>query len=348
MSINELIKGWDGEYLVVRYERAAEAWIFIAVHSTRLGHPTGGTRMKVYDAPEEGLRDAQRLAEGMTYKWAGIDFGLGGGKAVIALSRPLDEAERDRLLERHGALIESLGGAFSTGADLGVGPELIEVIRRRTRYALGGSAGDPGPYTSLGVFSGCRAVAAEAFGSRDLAGRTVLIQGLGDVGVPLSRRLAEAGARLKLADMDAARARDLSGQYGAKVVAPEKVYDEACDIFAPCAVGGVLNEKTIARLSCRAVCGAANNQLEFDDDAERLHARRILYAPDFITNAGGAIALPGLELMGMSEEAVLASIESIEGTLGEIFREARKNDESPLRAALRRAERVLERGPAAR
>ncbi len=348
MSIDELIQNWDGEYVAARYERPAEAWIFIAVHSTRLGHAVGGTRMKVYDAPEEGLRDAQRLAEGMTYKWAGIDFGLGGGKAVIALSRPLDEAERDRLLERHGALIESMGGAFSTGADLGVGPELVDVIRRNTRYALGHSAGDPGPYTSLGVLSGCRAVAAEVFGSRDLAGRTVLIQGAGDVGVPLSRRLVEAGAQLKLADIDPARAWDLAAQYGAEVVAAEEVYDEPCDIFAPCAVGGVLNEQTIARLSCRAVCGAANNQLESDADAERLHARGILYAPDFIANAGGAIALPGLELMGMSEEEVIASIESIEGTLGEIFQEARQNDESPLSAAMRRAGRVLERGPVAR
>ncbi len=348
MSIDETIRSWDGEHVVARYDRPAEAWIFIAVHSTRLGHAVGGTRMKVYEAPEEGLRDAQRLAEGMTYKWAGIDFRLGGGKAVIALSRPLDEAERDGLLERHGQLIESMNGAFSTGADLGVGPDLVDVIRRKTRYALGHSAGDPGPFTSLGVFSGCRAVAAELFGSRDLAGRTVLIQGVGDVGVPLSRRLAAAGAQLKLADIDAARAHDLAAQHGGRVVAADKVYDEPCDILAPCAVGGVLNAKTIARLSCRAVCGAANNQLESDEDAERLHARGILYAPDFIANAGGAIALPGLELMDMREDEVTASVESIEDTLREIFQEARKNGESPLRAALRRAERVLARGPAPR
>ncbi len=348
MSIDELIRSWDGEFVVSSFDRATGAWIFIAIHSTRLGQPLGGTRMKVYDAPEEGLRDAQRLAEGMTYKWAGIDFPLGGGKAVIALSRPLDEGERDRLLERHGALIEKLGGAFSTGADLGVGPELVDVIRRNTRYALGHSAGDPGPYTSLGVLSGCRAVAAELFGKPGLTGRTVLIQGIGDVGVPLSRRLAQAGAKLKLSDIEVTRARDLAAELGAAVVAAERAYDEPCDIFAPCAVGGVLNADSIARLRCKAVCGAANNQLESDEDAERLHARHILYAPDFIANAGGAIGLPGLELMGMSEEEVIASIESIERTLAEIFQEARRNDESPLHAAMRRAGRVLERGAAAR
>ncbi len=344
MSIGELIETWDGEYVVSRYDRAAQAWIFIAVHSTRLGPPLGGTRMKVYDRPEQGLRDAQRLAEGMTYKWAGIDFPLGGGKAVIALSRPLEEAERDALLEHYGELVERLSGSFSTGADLGVGPELVAVIGRKTRYTLGHSAGDPGPFTSLGVLSGCRAVAAELFGNRDLTGRTVLIQGIGDVGVPLARRLAAAGAKLKLADIDQTRAEGLAVDVGATVVAADDVYGEPCDIFAPCAVGGVLNAQTIPQLACKAVCGAANTQLEAATDAERLHARGILYAPDFIANAGGAIGLPGLELMGMSEAEILTRIESIQQTLRDIFQEARANNESPHHAARRLTKRVLERG----
>lgn len=344
MSIDEQIRGWNGEYLVTRHDRTTDAWIFIAVHSTRLGPAVGGTRMKPYESPEAGLRDAQRLAEGMTYKWAGIDFPLGGGKAVLALSRPLEEAQRDGLLERHGELIEKLGGTFTTGADLGVGPELVEVIHRKTRYALGHGAGDPGPFTSLGVFSGCRAVAARLFGSDDLTGRMVLVQGIGDVGVPLSRRLAAAGARLKLADVDATRAERLGAELGGAVVDAGEVYEEACDIFAPCAVGGVVNAQTIPRFRCKAVCGAANNQLEADEDAERLHDRGILYAPDFIANAGGAVALPGLELLGWSEEEVEKRIKSIADTLVEIFAEAAENDESPLRAAMRRGERVLERG----
>jgi leucine dehydrogenase len=344
MSIAARIQEWDGEYVVTRYDRPTESWTFIAIHSTRLGPALGGTRMTRYAGPEHGLRDAERLAEGMTYKWAGIDFPLGGGKAVIALSRPLTERERDALLERHGELIEKLGGTFSTGADLGVGPELVDVIRRRTRYALGGSAGDPGPYTSLGVLCACRAAAAELFGDDDLGGRSVLIQGLGDVGVPLARRVKHAGASLKLADVDAARAAGVAAEVGGTVVAAEAVYSEPCDIFAPCAMGGVLNAETIPQLRCRAVCGSANNQLESDADAERLHARGILYAPDFIANAGGAIALPGFEIMGMSETEIEARVESIAGTLAAVFQEARDNGESPLAAAMRRAERVLERG----
>lgn len=345
MSIDEQIRSWDGEYLVTRHDRAAGAWIFVAVHSTRLGPAVGGTRMKLYDAPEAGLRDAQRLAEGMTYKWAGIDFPLGGGKAVLALSRPLTEAERDGLLERHGELIERLGGTFTTGADLGVGPELMEVIRRKTNYALGHGAGDPGPFTSLGVFSGCRAVASRLFGSDDLTGRTVLVQGIGDVGAPLSRRLAAAGAKLKLADIVSERAERLASELGGEVVAAEDVYGEECDIFAPCSVGGVLNAETIPRLRCKAVCGSANNQLEAEEDADRLDARGILYAPDFIVNAGGAVALPGLELLGWSEDEVKRRIESIVDTLAEIFEEAAERNESPLHAAMRRGERVLKRGP---
>lgn len=348
MPIAALIRDWNGEYVVTRYDRASESWTFIAVHSTRLGPALGGTRMTRYAGPEHGLRDAQRLAEGMTYKWAGLDFPMGGGKAVIALSRPLRDAERDGVLERHGELIDKLGGTFSTGADLGVGPELVDVIRRKTRYALGGSAGDPGPYTSLGVFCSCRAAAAELFGDDDLTGRTVLIQGLGDVGVPLARRLAEAGAELKLADVEAGRAEALAAELDGRVVAAEAVYSEPCDILAPCAVGGVLNAETIPRLRCRAVCGSANNQLDSDEDADRLHARGILYAPDFIANAGGAIALPGFEIMGMSAAEIEARVESIGETLAAVFQEARENGESPLAAAMRRAERVLERGATAR
>lgn len=347
MRIEELMQDWDGEYVVTGYDAEAEAWMFICAHSTRLGPASGGTRMKVYDSPGEGLRDAQRLAEGMTYKWAGVDFPMGGGKAVIALSRPLVDGECEALLERYGAMVETLRGSFSTGADLGVGPELVDVIRRKTRYAFGRSAGDPGPYTALGVFAGIEAVAAELFGSAaELAGKTVLIQGVGDVGVPLSRRLAGAGAGLKLADADAERAERLAAELDAEVVPAEGVYDEPCDIFAPCALGGVLNARTIPRLRCKAVSGAANNQLEVPEDAERLHARGILYAPDFINNAGGAVALGGLEALGMSEDDVTRQIVSIGAAQLEIFQEAKRNGESPVHAAMRRVERVLERGPA--
>jgi leucine dehydrogenase len=184
--MEDLIRGWDGEHVVIRYDREHDAWMFIAVHSTVLGNASGGTRMKVYDTPGDGLRDAQRLAAGMTYKWAGVDFPQGGGKGVIALSHPVEGAERDRLLERYGELVESMRGSFSTGADLGVGPELVQIIGRETSHVFGlRGAGDPGPWTALGVFTAIQAVLEELFECAEPKGRTILVQGTGDVGVPL-------------------------------------------------------------------------------------------------------------------------------------------------------------------
>jgi leucine dehydrogenase len=345
--MQELMRSWDGEHVVMRYEPEADAWVFIAIHSTRLGNASGGTRMKVYDSPTDGLRDALRLSEGMTYKWAGVDFPMGGGKAVIALSRPLDVEQRDRLLECYGELVESLAGGFSTGADLGVGPDLVKVIARETTQVFGTrTAGDPGPWTALGTFMAMEAVAGELFGSTDLKGRTVLVQGIGDVGVPLCKRLWDVGVKLKVADIDASRAEGIAAELGAVAVAADAVYGEPCDIFAPNAVGAVLNTETIPKLDCKAVAGSANNQLETAEDAERLHKRGILYAPDFISNAGGAVALVGLEALSMSDDYVTAKILSIRDVLKGIFEEARENGESPVHAAERLARRVLERGPA--
>jgi leucine dehydrogenase len=345
--MEDLIRGWDGEYVVIRHDAAADAWMFIAVHSTRLGNASGGSRMKVYKSPSDGLRDAQRLAEGMTYKWAGVDFPLGGGKGVIALSREIDAKEKERLLECYGEVLESLRGAFSTGADMGVGPEQVRVIGRETTHVFGvRGAGDPGPYTALGVFTAMEAVSEEAFGSPDLKGRTVLVQGTGDVGLPLCKRLAAAGAQLKISDIDRERAQGIASELGGEAVDAGAVYGEPCDIFAPCAVGGILNTETIPKLACKAVAGAANNQLETPEDAERLHERGILYAPDYVCNAGGAIALCGFEALAMTDDYVTAKILSIRESLKTIFREAKERNESPVHAANRLAERVLERGPA--
>jgi leucine dehydrogenase len=281
----------------------------------------------------------------MTYKWAVADFPQGGGKGVIALSRPLQENEREALLERYGELVESLGGSFGTGADLGVGPDLVEVIGRRTKYVYGlHGAGDPGPWTALGVFTAIEALCAELFGSNDLRGRTVAVQGTGAAGLPLCKRLVTAGVQLKIADLDGKRVKAIADELGATLVEADVIYDEECEIFAPCAVGGVLNPSTVPRLRCKGIAGSANNQLEDAADAERLHERGILYAPDFVNNSGGAIALCGMEALGMDEDAVAQKILGIRPALEEIFQEARENDESPLYAAEARARRVLVRG----
>ena len=344
-GIEKRIRSWSGQSVVVAYDPPTDTWIFVAVHDVSLGPAVGGTRVKPYPRPEDGLVDAMRLAEGMTYKWAGIDMPFGGGKAVLALSRALEEPERLRLLRHYGRLLNSLRGAFSTGVDLGTTPEDMVVVAAEAEYVVGvhdhGSA-DPGPYTALGVLSGIRASVREAFGAESLSGRSVLIQGVGDVGLPLARMLAEAGAIVLLNDLDESLAREVALELGGKAIPSDGLYEIDCDVFAPSAIGAVVNPETIPALRCRVVAGSANNQLASTEDADRLHQRGILYAPDYIINAGGAIAFGRMHL-GETDEAVLRrEVKGIEATLDEIFREAREADESPLHAAQRRARRVLE------
>jgi leucine dehydrogenase len=344
-----MIREWDGLATVVRYDALTGAWIFIALHDDTLGRPMGGTRMRVYPTPADGLLDAQRLAEGMTHKWAGASIELGGGKAVLAVPRPLEGAERTGLLRRYGRLVESLHGTFSTGQDLGTTPEDMAVIAGETRYVHGreGSAvTDPGPYTARGVQAAVRAVVRRVFGSDELAGRTVLVQGVGDVGGPLARGLAAAGARVLVSDADPERARAFADELGGETVAPEAVFDTPCDVFAPCAIGAVLNRETIPRLACRAVCGSANNQLERPEDADLLHQRGILYAPDYIANSGGAIAF-ALMARKAPEEEIERRIEGIGAVLDQDFAEAAREGRSPLSIARRRVERMLGREEAA-
>ncbi len=357
-DVLSLIKDWDGNAVVTRYDRETGAWIFIALHDATLGRPTGGTRLKVYPELADALCDAQRLARGMTYKWAALGMEFGGGKAVIAPPGPLADGAREGLLLRYGDLVESLAGAFATGADLGTGPEAMAIIARRSRYVLGidysdGSSTDPGPFTALGVFCGMEAAVEAVFGSRELRDRTVLVEGVGGVGVPLARRLAEGGARLLLADLDTAKAaalaaelnvpsRGMRGELTAEAVPLADVHTTACDVYAPCAVGATLNPDTVAKLRCRIVAGSANNQLLRDDDAESLHERGIVYAPDYVINAGGALALPLLR-DGVSRDEAFERVAKIGETVAEILSDAAEAGETPLKAARRFAERALDR-----
>lgn len=342
----KLVEEWSGESVVARYDRAAQTWMFIAIHDTTLGAAMGGCRMKVYGSPEEALRDAMRLAEGMTYKWATIGFDLGGGKSVLAVPRRLEGAEREGLFRRFGRLIDSLKGAYACGPDLGTTPEDMAVIALETSHVHGGTrhgeTADPGPYTALGVWAGMRSAVRHVFGGDELKGRSVLIEGVGDVGIPLARMLRESGARILVSDIDAERAAAVATEVGGGVVAAEYVYQTPCDVYAPCAVGATLNAETIPLLRCRVVAGSANNQLSQPEDAERLHARGILYAPDYVINAGGATALPLLGRRKHTEEQIRERIMGFELALDEIFAEASERDESPLHAAARRVGRVLE------
>lgn len=348
-TLQEQLESWAGECVVVRRDAPTGAWVFIAVHDRTLGMAMGGCRMRVYPTPVDGLRDAQRLAEGMTLKWAGIEFPLGGGKAVLAIPRPLGGEDREGLLLRFGELVEGLGGMYGTGVDLGTTPSDMEIVGRRTSRVAGrppdaGGAGDPGPWTALGVYEGMRSAAAHVFGAPELDGRTVLVQGVGGVGRPLAERLTAVGARVIVTDADEHRARAVAGDLAADAVPVEEAYDTECDIFAPCAVGAVLNARTIPRLRCRIVAGSANNQLEEDADAARLSERGILYVPDFIVNAGGAVAHGILEFLGWPASDVEPRVRRVGATVAELLEEAGAGD--PLPVAIARARRFIAAGRA--
>lgn len=345
-SLEEVIQGWEGEAVAARYDHPTGSWFFVALHDTRLGPASGGTRMRIYPDPAAGLADAMRLAEGMTQKWAVLDLPFGGGKAVLAVTAPLRGREREGLLLRYGGFLETLDGSFQTGVDLGTTPEDMVVVGRVTRYVHGvdfedGRPIDPGPYTARGVLRGIEAALETVFGHPGLTGRRVLVQGVGDVGLPLARSLAKGGARLLVSDIDAERAAEVAADLEAEIVAPEGIAGRECDVYAPCAVGGVLDRQTIPALACRIVAGSANAQLAEPEDAERLHERGILYAPDYVINAGGAAAFGLMATGGRSDTTIHARVDAIGQTLREIFRVATERGESPVIAARRRVDEVL-------
>ncbi|MCP3980886.1 MAG: amino acid dehydrogenase [bacterium] len=351
-TLESTIRDWPGKAVVCGYDAASEAWIFIALHDDTLGHPVGGTRLRIYDRPVDGLRDGLRLAEGMTHKWAALGLDSGGGKAVLCLSRELSREERTGLLRRYAAVMNGLAGGFSTGRDLGTTDEDMLTLSEVTAWVHGvdrarRTASDPGPYTARGVHAAVRATLEHA-GLAGSAGATVLIQGLGGVGAPLARRLAASGARLLLSDADTAVADRMAQELGAEVVPPDAVLDTPCDLFAPCAIGAILSSETISRLRCRAVAGSANNQLAETADADRLHRRGILYAPDYIANGGGAMAF-GLMHRGLTDEDEIGRrLDGIGESLARLFEEAAERDESPLSASQRRVRRTLTRAASGR
>jgi leucine dehydrogenase len=321
--------GWDGEALLERIDGETGTTILIALHSSRLGPASGGTRMKTYPDLEAARRDARRLSEGMTYKWAAAGFPRGGGKAVLAVPAGLMRGDRDGLLRRYGSFIQELGGRFWTGADVGTSARDMDVISETgapyvfSRTPGHGGAGDSSVWTALGVEAGLKTTCARLFGEPSLSGRKIVVQGAGSVGGALLDRLLAGGADLAFSDVDAASVARWRGR-GVRFVEPERVLEESCDVLAPCALGGVLDAGSIPRLRCRAVAGAANNQLGEAGDAERLRARGILYAPDFVINAGGAIGITGQESLGWPESKARDEVLRIGETLARVYDLAEK------------------------
>jgi leucine dehydrogenase len=324
-NFEELLDGWDGETAVIHRDRETGGWMFVCIHSTRLGPAGGGTRLRPYETPADGLADAMRLSGAMTRKLAVAGLPFGGGKGVIAVPEiPTGERRRELFL-RYGELVGSLGGTYRTSSDMNTGEPDMDVIGERTPYVLGrsaaaGGSGDPAPPTAVGVFHGIRASLAHEFGSDALSGRTVLIQGAGGVGSALAGHLAEAGATVLVADVDAGRSRAVASRAGGRTVAPDHVAETECDVLSPCAVGGVLDSATAARLRCRIVAGSANNQLVAPEVAEQMHARDVLYAPDYVVNGGGVIGVIGVEELGWSAPELDAALAKIGDRLGEIYR----------------------------
>ena len=321
MTVEQVIERWDGEEVVARFDAPSGAWMLVCIHSRRLGPAAGGTRMKVYGSPAEALLDGTRLAAGMTAKFAVAGLPFGGGKAVLAVREIPTGDERRTLLCRYADVVCSLGGNYLTGCDMNTTPVDLDVIAETCRHVFGRSAGsgEPGPFTARGVFHGIRASIAHVHGSPALAGRTVLVQGVGSVGARLAAALAEDGASVLVSDVDSARAEAVAAKLGARAVDPGDALSTECDVYAPCATGSTLSEATIADLRCRIVAGAANNQLGEAADADRLRERGVLYAPDFVINAGGVFHNIGRESLGWGDAEVEQALAGIGGTLQTIF-----------------------------
>jgi leucine dehydrogenase len=336
MRVTELHPATDHELVLLGEDEAAGYRGIIAIHNTRLGPAVGGTRLWSYASLDTALTDALRLSRGMSYKNAVARLPMGGGKSVILANGPI--TSRDRLFAAHGRFVESLGGRYITAEDVGTSHEDMAIVKRETRHVAG--LRDPSPVTAHGVLRALSAAARHRWGSEELRGRTVALQGCGHVGAALARELRAAGADLAVCDVDKERAERCAAETGATSVAPDSIYDFAADVFAPCALGGTLNARTIPRLRCELVVGAANNQLAEPGDGDQLAARNMLYIPDYVANAGGVID-GARDICGWSSPDVSAAVEAIYDTVRDILQRAAAAGITPAGMADRLAEARL-------
>ena len=337
----------DHEIVHFVTDRATGLRAVIAVHSTHLGPGAGGVRFWHYAESGDAVRDALRLSRGMSFKNAMAGLALGGGKGVILA----DEArtKTPEMLAAYGRAVEGLGGAYVTAEDVGVGvPDLVQVSKQ-TRFvsglpvAEGAVGGDPGPHTSYGVYLGVRAAARRALGKESLAGLHIAIQGAGSVAGGLARLAARDGAKISIADIDQARAQKVADEVGGTVVAPDAVMTLEADILSPNALGAILTEESIAALKVPVVAGGANNQLATPADGQRIHERGILYAPDYVINAGGIINVATEYLKDGDQQTVRGRIEQIPGRLEQIWSESAETGRNPAEVADAMAMRLIGR-----
>jgi leucine dehydrogenase len=340
-----LDKDYEGLHLFV--DKASGMRAAIAVHNTVRGPALGGTRFIAYANEALAIEDVLRLARGMSYKSALADIPFGGGKGVI-LAQPCGEQDRTSILHAYARAVESLGGTYITTEDSGTSQADMDTIRQHTAHVVGvssalGGSGDPSPSTGRGVFRGIEAAARVVLGRSDLQGLRVAIQGAGNVATHLARELARAGAQCWISDLVAERAERLALEVGGRVVPPNVIHAVECEVFSPNALGGALNDSTIAELNCRIVAGGANNQhVDEPLHARALRARGVAYCPDYAINSGGVIQVGG-EHAGWSRAEVAARVERIYDTIYSILDEARSTDALEVDVANRVAESRLAR-----
>lgn len=337
--------GWLGhEQLILCSDADIGYRGIIAIHSTALGPAVGGTRWWVYPSEETALVDAIRLSRGMSYKNALARLPLGGGKSVIMGSA--GAVDRRAILRAHGRFIERLGGLYITAEDVGTTPDDMEIMAETTRFVAGraGGSGDPSPHTGRGVFRAMQAAAAFRWGSDDLKGKTVALQGCGNVGYHLASQIAAVGGRLVVSDLDPAKVRRVVAEFGATEAPADRIHAVEADVFAPCALGGILHDTSIAALRAAIICGGANNQLLEPRHGQVLADKGILYVPDYVANAGGVTFGGSVEVLKITAAEAAERVDQIYDTTLMVLERARTERVPPSEAADRLAEERIRSG----
>lgn len=339
MKIFDQLSADDYEQVVFCHDKTSGLKAIIVIHDTTLGPALGGTRMWNYSSEEEALNDALRLAKGMTYKNAAAGLDLGGGKAVIIGDPKTDKSEA--MLRAFGRYVDSLNGRYITAEDVGTTESDMDIISSETDYVAGTSTGsgtgDPSPVTALGIYNGMKAAAESAFGSDELNGKTIAIQGVGHVAYNLCKLLHAENAKLIVTDINQEAIDRAVNDFNAVAVAPDEIYSVDCDIYSPCALGGTLNDETIGQLKAKVIAGSANNQLLENRHGDLLHEKGIIYAPDYVINSGGVINVAD-ELVGYDRNRVMKNVAEIYDILKNVFEISKKENIPTYKAADQMAE----------
>ncbi|GLJ02209.1 branched-chain amino acid dehydrogenase [Bacillus sp. YKCMOAS1] len=345
MELFKYMERYDYEQLVFCQDEQSGLKAIIAIHDTTLGPALGGTRMWTYENEEAAIEDALRLARGMTYKNAAAGLNLGGGKTVIIGDPRKDKNEE--MFRAFGRYIQGLNGRYITAEDVGTTVEDMDLIHEETDFVTGispafGSSGNPSPVTAYGVYKGMKAAAKAAFGTDSLEGKTIAVQGVGNVAYNLCKHLHEEGAQLIVTDINKDSVKRAVEDFGAKAVDPDDIYDQACDIYAPCALGATINDVTIPKLKAKVIAGAANNQLRETHHGDLIHEMGIVYAPDYVINAGGVINVAD-ELYGYNSDRAMKKVEGIYQNIERVIEISNRDAIPTYKAADRLAEERIER-----